>query len=170
MLKIIISGPESSGKTYLAENLSKYYKIDYTNEYARDYLNNLDKKYNKEDLLNIAKIQFKNEKENSKKNSISLHDTDLLTIKIWSDFKYNNSHKWILDKIQEQKKENRFYLICSPDIKWTYDPLRENPNDRDELFEIYKKEILKLEHPFYIICGNNRVNQAKKKIDSLIIK
>ena len=67
MLKIIISGPESSGKTYLAENLSKYYKINYTNEYARDYLNNLDKKYNKEDLLNIAKIQFENEKENSKK-------------------------------------------------------------------------------------------------------
>jgi len=170
MLKIIISGPESSGKTYLAENLSKYYKIDYTNEYAREYLNTLDKKYSKEDLLKIAKIQLKNEKENSKNNSLSLLDTDLLTIKIWSDFKYNDCHNWILDKIQEQKNENRFYLLCNPDITWIYDPLRENPNDREELFEIYKKEISKLDHPFYIICGNDRVNQAKKKIDSLIIK
>ena len=59
MLKIIISGPESSGKTSLVENLSKYYKIDYTNEYAREYLNTLDKKYSKEDLLKIAKIQLK---------------------------------------------------------------------------------------------------------------
>jgi len=170
MLKIIVSGPESSGKTSLAENLSKYYKIDYTNEYARDYLNNLDKKYNKEDLLNIAKIQFENEKENSKKNSISLHDTDLVTIKIWSYYKYNDCQKWIVDKIQEQKKENRFYLICKPDIPWTYDPLRENPNDREELFEVYKKEISNLNHPFIIIRGQERLDQAKKKIDSLIIK
>ena len=108
MLKIIISGPESSGKLSLAENLSKYYKINYTNEYAREYLNTLDKKYSKEDLLKIAKIQLKNEKENSKNNSLSLHDTDLFTIKIWSDLKYNDCHKWILDKIQEQKKKIDF--------------------------------------------------------------
>ena len=170
MLKIIISGPESSGKTYLAENLSKYYKIEYTNEYAREYLNNLDRKYNKEDLLKIAKIQFKNEKKNSKNNSLSLHDTDLFSIKIWSDSKYNYCHKWIINEIQKQKKEKRFYLICKPDIAWTYDPLRENPNDREELFEIYKKEISKLSHPFSIIRGEDRLTQAKIKIDSLIQK
>ena len=170
MLKIIIIGPESSGKTSLANNLSKYYKIDYTKEYAREYLNNLDRKYNKEDLLKIAKIQFKKEHENSKNNSLSLHDTDLVTIKIWSNFKYNDCQKWIIDKIQEQKKENRFYLICKPDIPWTYDPLRENPNNREELFEVYKKEISNLNHPFIIISGQERLDQAKRKIESLIEK
>ena len=128
MLKIIISGPESSGKTSLAEDLSKYYKIEYNKESAREYLSDLSKEYKQEDLLKIAKIQIKNEKANSKNNFLSIHDTDLITIKIWSNFKYNDCQKWIINEIQKQKKENRFYLICKPDIPWVYDSQRERAN------------------------------------------
>ena len=56
-------------------------------------------------------------------------DTDLLTIKLWSYYKFNSVDKWIL-KIDEQKKENRVYLLFKPDIEWVSDPLRENPNNR----------------------------------------
>ena len=84
-------------------------------------------------------------------------DTDLITIKIWSEYKFGNCDTWILDKIEEQQNEIRLYLLCKPDIPWESDPLRENPNDRMELFEIYKMELDNLEHNYYIVEGKDRL-------------
>ena len=48
MLKIIVTGPESSGKTTLCKELSKNFKIPFTKEFAREYLQ---EKWNKENDL-----------------------------------------------------------------------------------------------------------------------
>ena len=168
MLKIIISGPESSGKTSLAKALSKDFKIEYTKEYARKYLTQIKRKYKKEDLSNIAKIQLENELFNSQKNEISIHDTDLITIKIWGLYKYGDCEDWILEKINKQKEENRVYFLCFPDIPWESDPLRENPNDRKKLFKIYQKELSELDHTYFIIKGERRIEKAKKIMQKLI--
>ena len=168
MLKIIISGPESSGKTSLAKALSKDFKIEYTKEYARKYLTQIKRRYTKEDLSNIARIQLENELLNSQKNEISISDTDLITIKIWGLYKYGDCEDWILEKINKQKKENRVYFLCFPDIPWESDPLRENPNDRNKLFKIYQKELSELGHTYFIIKGEGRIEKAKKIIQKLI--
>ena len=158
MRKIIITGPESSGKTTLAEVLSKYFKISSSKEYARAYLKNFNKDYMQEDLLKIAKGQLASEK------NTTILDTDLITIKIWSNYKYGNCNKWILDQIQKQKSEKRFYLLCKPDIEWEADPLRENPKNRMKLFKLYKKEIENLNHKYYIVEGENRTEKTISKI------
>ena len=158
MFKIIVTGPESSGKTFLCKALSKDFKINFSKEYAREYLSSLKRNYTQKDLLKIAKQQLKAEKNKM------LLDTDLITIKIWSNYKYGNCNNWILEQIEKQKKEKRFYLLCQPDIKWEKDPLRENPKNRNELFEIYKKELKILDHDYYIIKGENRTNKAISKI------
>lgn len=160
MLKIIITGPESSGKTTLCKALSEHYNLPFTKEFARVYLTNLGKNYLQEDLLEIAKGQLENEQLIINPQQISLHDTDLITLKIWSDYKYGNCNNWILEQIEKQKVENRFYLLCKPDLKWDYDPLRENPTNRNELLDIYKQELENLGHKFLIIKGENRNEQA----------
>jgi len=160
MLKIIITGPESSGKTTLCKALSEHYNLPFTKEFARVYLTNLGKNYLQEDLLEIAKGQLENEQLIINPQQISLHDTDLITLKIWSDYKYGNCNNWILEQIEKQKVENRFYILCKPDLKWDYDPLRENPTNRNELLEIYKQELENLGHKFLIIKGENRNEQA----------
>ena len=160
MLKIIVTGPESSGKTTLCKALSEHYNLPFTKEFAREYLTDLGKNYLQEDLLEIAKGQLRNEQLITNNQQISLHDTDLITLKIWSDYKYGNCNNWILEQIEKQKVENRFYLLCKPDIKWNYDPLRENPTDRNELLEIYKQELENLGHKFLIIKGEDRNEQA----------
>ena len=108
MLKIIVSGPESSGKTTLCVGLAKYFKIPFLREYAREYISNLNKAYTKDDLLSIAKKQYGLEQINS---NLVLCDTDLITIKIWSKYKYGDCDKWINRHIEKQKEENRFYLL-----------------------------------------------------------
>ena len=158
MLKIIITGPESSGKTTLCKALSNRFKIPFSKEYAREYLKKLVGDYTQEDLIKIAKEQL-----NSEQNS-SLLDTDLITIKIWSNYKYDSCDNWILEQIESQKTENRFYLLCKPDIAWKADPLRENAANRMQLFETYKEELKNLNYDYYIVKGENRTMNAISKI------
>ena len=167
MLKIIVTGPESSGKTTLCKALSEHFKIPFAEESAREYLDVLSGDYNQEDLLEIAKGQLENEQTTTNKHQLSLYDTDLITIKIWSKYKYGSCDKWILNQIEKQKSENRFYLLCSPDIPWQADPQRENPNDREEFFEIYKKEIGSLGHDYFIVEGENRIENSIKIVDEI---
>jgi len=160
--KIIITGPESSGKTTLCNALSKHFNLPFSKEYAREYLNTLKRDYNPDDLLKIAKGQLQTE------NGLQILDTDLITLKIWSEYKYGSCDKWILTQIEKQKSENRFYLLCNPDIPWQADKQRENPNDREELFEIYKQELDDLEHNYFIVEGENRIENSILKISPLI--
>ena len=158
MYKIIVIGPESSGKTTLCSDIAKHFNVKCSKEYARKYLTELNKAYNQKDLLKIAKEQLKSEEK------ISLMDTDLITIKIWSNYKYGNCDNWILNQIKLQKKENRFYLLCKPDLKWVADPLRENPLNRMYIFNIYLKEIATLGHDYYVVEGTNRFKNSVAKI------
>ena len=167
MIKFIVTGPESSGKTTMCKALSKHFQINHIEEYARKYLENLNRNYNKDDLLKIAKHQKKLEKKN---NKINIYDTDLITIKIWSLYKYKVCHEWILNEIDNQKSENRFYILCKPDLPWEYDPLRENPNNRYDIYNLYIEELENLDAKYIICKGNNRTDQAILKISKLISK
>ena len=162
MLKIIVTGPESSGKTTLCKELCKHFKVPFAKEFARQYLTNLDKDYTQNDLFEIAKGQLASE------HNFQLLDTDLITIKIWNKYKYGNCNNWILKQIEKQKSENRFYILCSPDIPWENDPLRENPINRNQLLKLYKKEIEKLGHNYFLLEGENRLEKSISKISNLI--
>ena len=162
MCKIVITGPESSGKTTLCKALSSHFNLPFAKEYAREYLQLLSRDYNQSDLTEIAKGQLQAE------NEMQLLDTDLVTLKIWSKYKYNSCDKWILDKIEKQKSKNRFYLLCKPDIAWKPDPLRENPRERMNIFKLYKDELNNLEHDYVIIEGENRIKNSISKISYLI--
>ena len=118
-----------------------HFKSNIISEYARDFINNLTTNYNQGDLLKIAKVQLSAENING---DILFCDTDLITIKIWSLFKYNTCNNWIVNQIEKQKREHRFYLLCKPDIPWQADSQRENQNNRKKLFRLYKKELIKL--------------------------
>ena len=164
MNKIIITGPESSGKTTVCNGLSIYFKVPRSKEFARKYLNERKTKYNQDDLLKIAKGQLFSEKDNI------ILDTDLITIKIWSIYRFKFCEPWILDQIENQKQESRIYLLCKPDIAWKPDPLRENRNNRMELFDIYLKELDCLGHKYHIIAGKNKLEKSIEKISPILLK
>ena len=161
MHKIIVTGPESSGKTTLCKALFKHFNLPFSKEFAREYIYVLNRDYKLEDLLKIAEGQLQAE------NGIQLLDTDLITIKIWSEYKYGSCDKWILNQIEKQKSEKRFYLLCRPDIAWQPDKQRENPNDRESLFEIYKQELNDLGHKYFIVKGEDRTENSISKISSI---
>jgi nicotinamide riboside kinase len=167
MKKIVVTGVESSGKTTLAIDLANKLNARYVSEYSREYLTHLTRPYLQEDLLKITHGQLRSELE-AEQNSpdLIICDTSLLVLKVWSEYKYGYCDPWILDQFENHNWD--MFLLPHYDIPFEDDPLRENPKDRDVLFEIYLKELERLQIPFHILHGSpqDRLAQAIDAIQS----
>ncbi len=153
IIKIVFTGPESTGKTTLAKQLAEHFQTVWNAEYARSYLGQLGRPYKQEDILEIARGQLRNEDELlSKANRILFCDTALLVPKVWSIFKYGHVAPPLLKLLQERNYD--FYFLCEADLPWEYDPLRESPNDRELLATIYRQELSSMSAPFVSLHGN----------------
>lgn len=170
ILKIAITGPESSGKSILSEELAKHYNTSFAPEYAREFLEQTGGDYNYSDLIAIAKGQLRNEEIAMRQASnICFFDTDMLVLKVWAQFRYNKVPELIDSAFR--KKSYDHYLLCKPDLNWEADAFRESPNqaERDLLFEIYTDELDKIGVSYKVISGNGdaRVKMAVDFLDSL---
>ena len=168
MIKIAVTGPESSGKTTLCKSLSEHFKTPYITEFSRTYLENKNGYYNQYDIDRIAKGQLKlisNEEE----KKIMIYDSDFIVLQIWSKYKFGNTTK-LIDKLV---KKNLFdlHILCTPDMPWEEDPLRENKYDRDYLFKLYKESLNRYKKHYITVSGlhQNRLEKSIDKINSLLI-
>lgn len=134
MLHVIITGPESTGKTTLAREMSTLFCGAYIPEYARGYLMSSDRPAVLDDFENFAFVT-KKMVENAKriKPNVIIQDTGFEVLKLWLKDKFNTSLPLVDKGFREQA--NCIYLLCSPDLDWEYDPLRTDENRRDFLFE-----------------------------------
>ncbi len=147
--------------------LAAHFSTFWLPEFARTYIDNLDQPYMESDLLEIAKGQVEAEGEIIKKTERFVFlDTSLEVLKIWSEYKYGRCHPWILKQMENRK--HNLYLLCHPDLPWQPDPQRENPNDRDELFKRYHRELALQNTNFVSVSGLNetRVNNAILYVES----
>ncbi len=171
IIKIAVTGPESTGKSSLSEQLAQYYNTVWVKEYAREYLEKTKGKYEEEDLLRIAIGQQNAETQLiMQANKMLVSDTEMIVMKIWSQVKYGRCHPELLDMVALQSYDH--YLLCNIDLPWEDDPLREHPGARNQLFEMYIKELDYYNFPYTIIkgCNEERFLAAKECIDTLIEK
>lgn len=152
MIRIAITGPESTGKSQLTRELAEHYSTVWVSEYAREYLQKTQGNYAFEDILNIARGQKKNEEEmESTARGILFCDTEFTVTRIWCEVKFGKVHPWIL----EQARLHRYdlFLLCDVDLPWEPDPLREHPDLRSWLFKRYHEVMLQEEYNFRVISG-----------------
>ena len=158
--RIVITGPESTGKSTLASELAMHYKTVFVPEVARAYIDLIQRPYIQNDLLEIAKLQRAEEdKLISQATKFLICDTDLQVIKVWSEFKYNTCDNWIIEELKSNKPD--LYLVCNIDLPWQEDTQREHPNERQELFDIYHKELITMNANFEIITGQQSERTAR---------
>ena len=176
MKKIVIIGPESTGKSTLCEQLAQHYGCLWCPEFAREYLLTNGTNYNYDDLLNIAKGQLALEGEyiqmlkssqlTANSSQLLFIDTDMYVMKVWSEFAFGKCHSYILNQIAERKYD--LYLLCKVDLPWVEDELREYPNPeiRHQLYLIYKDMMINQSIPFIEISGNYE-ERLKKAIEAV---
>ena len=180
--KIVILGPESTGKSTLCEQLAQHYETMWCPEFAREYLLTNGTNYEYEDLLTIARGQLALEDEYSstlERNSLPMMeegghlplfiDTDMYVLKVWCEFVFGNCHQWIINQIVERRYD--LYLLCSTDLPWKKDSLREYPDlkTREKLYAIYKDIMINQSTPWADINGSieERLQKAIRAVDAL---
>lgn len=165
MNRIVIIGPESTGKTTLCQQLAEKLRCEFVPEYARKYLDEINRTYTMEDVELIAQRQIELEQMYiDTRPKLLLQDTDLITILIWFEVGFNRVPDFVISHISRSKPD--LYLLMDMDIPWEYDPQREHPHLRRELFELNKFYVQKSGVPFELISGTeeNRLHCALEAI------
>ena len=159
--KIGIIGPESTGKSTLASYLAHRYGGVLVPEYAREYM---EKRacacaYTYEDVVNIARVQVQQLQQfhaatyegitEGYRTNVIFFDTELIITKVWFMHKFGHCPDFLEEALRAYPMDT--YLLCYPDMPWQPDPVRENPNIREYLFDWYEREIQALDIPYYII-------------------
>ena len=168
MIKISITGPESTGKSWLAEQLARHYATAWVPEFARTYLEETGRPYTYEDILYIAQQQHHSEVKAGQHSGMIFCDTDFCVTRIWCQVKYGKCHPWIESELD--KNEYGLYLLCDIDLPWQYDPLREHPEMRRELFGMYHNLLREKQFNFRIVSGmdNDRLQNAIRFVDGFL--
>lgn len=165
MIKIALTGPESSGKTTLAQYMATRFGAPCVQEYARLYLNSIGRSYDAADLPLIARGQFGWERALAASNPpLLICDTDILVIQIWSEFKYGHCPPVILQYLREARYTA--HILCRPDIPWAYDPLREHPQQREDLFGWYLRALQQAGATFIIAEGAEE--QRRRAVEDFV--
>lgn len=174
VIKVVLFGPESTGKTTLSRQLAKHYNTSWVPEYAREYLqkkwDNENKTCEVEDIIPIAIGQIKIENELTKKTKkLLICDTDLLETKVYSEQFYNG---YVDKELVKASKENNYdlYLLTYIDTPWKPDDLRDRPNQRKEMFNAFEKALLENNKNYILLKGDEqtRLKKAISVIDKII--
>jgi NadR type nicotinamide-nucleotide adenylyltransferase len=168
--KIVIIGPESTGKSTLCEGLAAHFQTDWVREYAREYLEEHGMEYSYETLSVIARGQLALEDTAAARaDGLLFVDTDLYVIKVWSEYVFGRCEAWILNEIVRRKYDG--YLLANTDLPWADDPLREYPDPgiRDRLFHIYKDLLINQSVPWAEVSGvgDKRLQRAIGAVERL---
>lgn len=174
IVKVVLFGPESSGKTTLSKLLARHYNTVWVPEYARDYLQN---KWNNErktcensDMLPIAEGQMKSENELAlKADKVLICDTDLLETKVYSEEFYGGFVHPDLEKAALQNTYD-LYFLAYIDAAWKKDDLRDRPEQRLEMFNAFENALKKQNRRYILLKGDKkeRLETAIREIDELL--
>jgi NadR type nicotinamide-nucleotide adenylyltransferase len=177
--KIVIIGPESTGKSTLCAKLAVHFNTTWCPEYAREYLEANGTDYTYEDLLEIAQGQINLEETaiNKTVSQLTAHgsqlfiDTDMYVMKVWCEFAFGKCHNWILNQVAIRQYD--LYLLCNVDLPWIKDSLREYPDleTRNKLYHYYRDIMINQHVPWVDISGNyeERLQVAIDAVNKLLI-
>ncbi len=176
LVKVVLFGPESTGKTTLSGQLARYYNTVWTPEFAREYLqdkwNNERKICEQKDIIPIAEGQIKLENDLSlKADKVLICDTDLLETKVYSEEYYGGFVNTILDKAAIENSYD-IYFLTYIDTPWEADDLRDKPGERLEMFTAFENTLKKYNRPYVLLKGDKetRLKKAIEVIDGLLSK
>ena len=174
IVKVVLFGPESTGKTTLSEQLARHYNTVWVPEYAREYLqnkwNNERKTCEPDDLLPIAIGQMQLENRLAPKATrVLICDTDLLETKVYSEAYYVGDCDPILEKYALQNTYDLYFLTYI-DVPWERDDLRDKPHEREKMFLYFKNTLEKYNRPYVLLKGGKkeRLKEAVNHINSLL--
>lgn len=166
--KVCFYGPESTGKSTMAEKMAKHYRTVFVPEVARELITSND--ITIDDIIKIGQAQTNRVKEMTNiANKIVFCDTDLITTKIYAKY-YLNQVPDILNKLENEISYDLYFLL-DIDVAWVADHLRDFGDRRLEMFNLFKSELDKRGINYILISGGYEEREEKiiKIIDDMLM-
>lgn len=163
---VVVSGPESSGKSQLCQELSAALSLPWVKEYARSYLEQYGPNYDFATFLKIYQGHIEHQRKaiESSQAPLIFLDTDSVHYQVWCQRVFKQSNSIIGHQMAQEAHHH--YLLCKPDLPWVADPLRENPTDRDQLFLEYQEIIQSRKRPMALVSGQKK-ERLSNALDAL---
>lgn len=150
--RILITGPESTGKSSLSEQLAEHYNCQWVPEFAREYISRLQRPYELRDIEFIAMEQIRMENEMVKRaRRLVICDTGLLVPKVWAEYKFGSCPQWIIESFVNHQYD--LILLMDIDLPWKEDPQREHPDKRAYFFSRFRDELHKAGKSYSVVSG-----------------
>ena len=168
MKSFILTGPESTGKTWLSGLLAGKFETSWRPEYLREFYDRYDG-VSEQEIPTIAKTQIEQENELLAMDlPLVFFDTNIITLKIYHEHYFESQASWF-DELYDQSLYSH-YLLLDTSVPWEADPQRDSPEVREQLFHKFKTELEKLEVDFTVITGEykQRIDQATNVINDFV--
>ena len=168
-LKIAVTGPESTGKSLIAKHLADKFGGIFIPEYAREYIQTINRPYCYDDIETIARRQIQQYTELKNESAPVFFDTWLIITKVWFDWVYQRIPDWLEENIRSCPVD--LFLLMKPDIPWEADPARENGGEnRLKLYQRYQQELKYYQFDYVEIggLGKQRFTNAENEISRIL--
>lgn len=172
-IKVVFFGPESTGKSVLCERLAAHYNTVFVSEFSRIYAEakaHKQQQLSREDVLPIAigQMALENTQLKNTKNLL-ICDTDLLETKVYSEYYYDG---FCPPSVKKQALLNVYdlYFLTYIDTTWKADGIRDQPNNRQELFNIFEGELQSNKKTYVTLKGDfeSKFQTCVQYIDDLL--
>jgi NadR type nicotinamide-nucleotide adenylyltransferase len=172
MIRVVLTGSESTGKSTLAAQIAAHYGAGLVPEFVRGYAESRGGVVELSDHGPIARGQMALEDEHVARaapNGIVVQDTDLLSTVVYCDHYFGGCPPWIAEAAAARRPD--LYLMCDIDVEWVADGVRDRGHMREEMQQLFRDAVARSGAPFAVISGTggDRLLRATEVIDALLL-
>ena len=170
MIRVVLTGSESTGKTTLAARLAAHYGVAHVPEFVREYAVNKRGPLEFDDHGPIAGGQIALEDEAAARGEpVVVQDTDLLSTVVYCEHYFGGCPQWIIDAARARRPD--LYLVCEIDVPWIEDGIRDRGHMREDMQRLFRAAVRASAAPAIVIDGDaeQRFARAVDAIDQLLL-
>lgn len=170
MIRVVLTGSESTGKTTLAAEIARHYDAALVPEFVREFAEEKGGVIQFSDHGPIARGQMAIEDAQiSLGRAVVVQDTDLLSTVVYCEHYFGRSPEWIIAAAAERRPD--LYLLCEIDLPWIADGIRDRGHMRDDMQRLFRDAVMRSGAAVAIVsgAGSERLQRAIDAVDALLL-